>query len=122
MAFRTVVGPWVQVVLLVLGICLGGACSAMSLMSENLGPSTPIPPTVAGQQLSFAGWFHVIWNGGPQYVLIDDQGRWTRLLLDEVLTRPFGGPLAFNRKRVKIVGEKVSAPPGAVRVLSIGFE
>lgn len=43
-------------------------------------------------------------------MLIDDQGRWTRLLLDKDLIRPFGGPLAFNRKRVKIVGERMSVP------------
>jgi hypothetical protein len=64
----------------------------------------------------------VIWNGAPRYVLIDDQGQWHALLLDEMLVRPFGGPLALNRKRVRIVGERVHAPSGGVRILSITLE
>lgn len=28
------------------------------------------------QELSVFGWLHVIWNGGPQYFLVDDQGQW----------------------------------------------
>jgi hypothetical protein len=76
----------------------------------------------APQQVSLAGWFHIIWNGGPRYVLIDAQGRWTELVLDESRMKPLGGPLALNRKRVTIVGERVSAPPGALRVVSIELE
>lgn len=74
------------------------------------------------QEVSLSGWFHIIWNDRARYVLINDQGRSVELLLDEDLARPFGGPRAFNRKRVKIVGERVSMPPGAVRVLAIEFE
>jgi hypothetical protein len=72
--------------------------------------------------VSLSGWFTVIWNDRTRYFLSDDQARWTELLLDEEMLKPFGGPLALNRKRVKIVGERVTAPPGAVRVLSLAFE
>lgn len=88
----------------ILGICLGGVNS------------------VAAQRLSLTGWFHVIWNHQTRYVLIDDRGRSTDLVLDEELLRPFGGPLAFNRRRVRIVGEEVSKAAGRVRVLSIELE
>ena len=74
------------------------------------------------QRLSLSGRFHVIWNGEPRYVLIDDQGQWIELLLDEAAVKPLGGPLSFNRQRVKIEGEKVDAPSGRVRVLSISIE
>jgi hypothetical protein len=111
-----------RVALLVLWLCLEGVGAASPLTLQSSGLSTPIPPAAVGQQLSLSGWFHVIWNGEAQYRLIDDQGRWTELLLDEHLVRPFGGPRAFNRKRVKIVGEKASTPPEAIRVLSIELE
>ena len=95
---------WLRSAVLVVGIGLGGVCLA------------------AEQQVALSGWFHVIWNGGPQFMLIDDQGGSTRLLLDETLARPFGGPLALNRKRVRIVGERLMTSPGAIRVLSVEFE
>jgi hypothetical protein len=73
------------------------------------------------QAVSLSGHFHVIWEnappdptrgavveGGARYVLIDDQGQWIELLLDETLIE--GGPLAFNRKRVRIEGAGVDAP------------
>ncbi len=74
------------------------------------------------QQATVEGWFHIIWYDGPQgsgikgeiYVLIDDQGQEYRLQLDLKLTEPFGGVLALNRKRVRVVVEQ-----GPVRVLSI---
>jgi hypothetical protein len=52
---------------------------------------------------------------------VDDQGQWTRLLLDEAMTRPFGGPLVFSRKRVKVVGVRALGAE-ALCVLSIAFE
>lgn len=87
----------------------------VSVDTQHGNPAEP-------QQVSLEGWFHIIWNGGSRYVLIDTQGQWTELVLDEDRVKPFGGPLALNRKRVKIVGERVSAPPGAVRVLSIELQ
>ena len=107
---------------------LGDESCAMVLAHVSLashGPkpdSQAAPPPAEALQVSLSGWFTVIWNDTTHYFLTDDQGRWTELLLDEQMTKPFGGPLALNRKRVKILGVSVAAPPGAVRVLSIAFE
>ena len=79
-------------------------------------------PLAEAEEVSLSGWFTVIWNDRTRYFLSDDQGLWTELLLEEEMVKPLGGPLAVNRKRVKIVGERVAAPPGAVRVLSLAFD
>lgn len=74
------------------------------------------------EEVSLSGWFTVIWNDRTRYFLIDDQGRSTELLMNEEIAKPLGGLLALNRKRVKIVGERVAESPGTVRVVSITFE
>lgn len=72
--------------------------------------------------MSRSGWFHVIWNGEPEYIIADDQSRSTRLLIAPELLRGVGGPLALNRKRVTIVGELLPGRPDTIRVLSIHLE
>jgi hypothetical protein len=82
------------------------------------------------QQVSLSGWFHVIWydgppgsgTGGATYWLDDDLGQSHQLLIDEKLLKPLGGPLALNGKRVKVIAEVVTTPPGALRVLAIELE
>lgn len=69
--------------------------------------------------LTLSGWFNIIWNHEPRFVLIDDRGVATRLVFDPVLTRPFGGPRGINGKRVTITGEPDVAQPQTVRVLTI---
>lgn len=88
----------------------------------DLGLRFSSSPAAKAEEVSLSGWFTVIWNDRTRYFLTDDQGRWTELVLDEEMAKPFGGPLAFNRKRVKIVGKRGDGPPGAIRVLSIAFE
>jgi hypothetical protein len=94
---------------------------ALGLMASQLA---------GAQQVTLEGWFHIIWYDGPPgsgikgeiYVLIDDQGQEYRLQLDLKLTEPFGGVLALNRKRVKLIVERAPGPLGQqepVRVLSI---
>ncbi len=70
----------------------------------------------SGQQVSLSGWFTTIWgdphprSGGKPleiYVLTDDSGRSTQLLLSEELAQPQGGVLALNRKRVIVEGKWV---------------
>ena len=73
----------------------------------------------AEHRVSLSGWLHIIWNGEPRFILVDDQGLATRVVIDEALTRTFGGPRGLNQKRVTITGERVSEPLEAVRVLSI---
>ena len=77
------------------------------------------PTASAEHRVSLSGWLHIIWNGEPRFILIDDQGVATRVVIDEALTRAFGGPRGLNQKRVTITGERVGDPPEAVRVLSI---
>jgi hypothetical protein len=101
---------------LALGVCLGGASQAASLTRDDPALQSA---SSSEQQVTLFGWFHVIWNGEPKYMLIDDQGRWTRLVLDGT---PTANPLAFNRKRVKAVAVPLVSPAGAMRIVHIGLE
>ena len=76
----------------------------------------------AEPRVSLSGRLHVIRNGELQFILIDDHGVAFRLLIDETLTRAFGGPRGLNQKRLTITGERTGQLPEAVRVLSIELE
>jgi hypothetical protein len=69
--------------------------------------------------ISRAGWFHIVYNGAPLFLLVDDSGAGVRLLLDEQILKPFGGPRALDRKRVTVTATAVA---DALRVLSIRVE
>lgn len=102
-------------------LCLPGV--GMAATGGELGaPCTSAPPAAESQEISLSGWFTVIWNDRTHYYLSDGQGRLTELLLDEETVKSLGGPLALNRKRVKVVGKRAIAPTEAVTVLSIAFE
>jgi len=86
----------------------------------------------SGQPDSATGWFTVLWGDAPDgfsapnpvYLLTDDSGQSTRLLLDEALAAEAGGILALNRKRVQVQGA-ASTAEGAqfdLRVESIALE
>ena len=74
-------------------------------------------PSAATSQTK-RGLLHLLWGDelgsnvaeGPIYLLMDDQGEWTELLLDEELVRPLGGSLALNRKRVVVTGDPDPSP------------
>ena len=73
--------------------------------------------------VSLVGRLHIIWNGEPRFMLVDDQGLAIRLVIEEALTQPFGGPRALDQKRVRIMGERVAgAFAEVVRVVSIERE
>ena len=94
-------------------------CSAQpTIVSTATITPPPQPPTL----VTITGWFTTVWNGGEHYFITDDQGITTRLLLDEEITTPLGGPLALDRKKVTVSGEIVSDPPGALQVLSVRIE
>jgi len=76
----------------------------------------------AERQVSLSGRLHIIWNGEPRFFLIDDRGVAVRLVIDEALTKAFGGPRGLNQRRVTITGERAGELPEAVRVLSIHLE
>ena len=83
----------------------------------------------SGQQAALSGWFTIIWgdpkpgSGGEAieiYMLTDDTGQSTQLLLNEELARPLGGILALNRKRVIIEGKWVR--PTVLETQSVQFD
>lgn len=70
-----------------------------------------------GQISSLSGWFHTVWGDRPpdadepesrstvaRYGLIDDEGQWTDLAMDEATTSVPDGILALNRKPVVLQG------------------
>ena len=72
------------------------------------------------------GWFHVVHVDPPRgqrppaplYGLVDAQGRWTRLVVDEALLRAAGGARALETRRVSVSGDPVpvAAPAPGVSV------
>ena len=73
--------------------------------------------------VSVSGRLHVIWNGEPRFMLIDNDGVAIRLVIDEALTKPLGGIRALDGRRVRITGERLAgAPPETVLVVSIERE
>jgi len=87
-----------------------------------------IPYAVQAQDALLSGWFQVIWadplaganaEPGPRYVVIDDQERWTEIVLDERRVRALGGPLALNHKRVTIAGEWERPVAGSQKGLAV---
>ena len=97
------------------------ACSTGSISPEQPLP-TRAPDGMEDREVHLSGCFQTIWNGDAKYMLIDERGRWTRLLLDPSLTQPLGGPLGLNRKRVKVVGRLATDQEATVRVLIIELE
>lgn len=72
--------------------------------------------------LTLSGWFHIIRNGVPRYMLVDDAGKWVQLLIDDQVLRDVGGPLGLNRKRVRVTGHRSEKTPEAIRVIAINLE
>jgi len=81
-----------------------------------------------GTPFSASGWFNIHWgdapNGAPAspiYILTEDSGRQSRLLLDEALAVPLGGVLALDRRRVTIQGApEVSALANGTTSVQVG--
>ena len=69
---------------------------------------------------SRSGWFHLIFGDAPSgsgvpavsgYMLIDDHGQVTELLIDEQMLRAFGGPRVMNHRRVTVTGQPAVSEP-----------
>lgn len=102
-------------------LCLAFQLPGCTAQQNIESTGTVVSPTKLPNTVTITGWFTTVWNDEPHYSITDDQGQTTRLLLNEELTKPFGGPLELDRKRVTIVGEMTSDSPRTVRVLSIQF-
>jgi M6 family metalloprotease-like protein len=81
--------------------------------------------------LAKAGSFLVLWGDRTpvanlqtklKYFLVDDRGEWTELKLADDFAERLGSPLAFNRKRVRIVGEQMSALDRSIKVRDLALE
>lgn len=90
---------------------IGVALALVLFIPGILAPTTEAKPNDLNRA-TLSGWFSVIWgDGGPgsdtgsqEYLLTDDHGQPTQLLLSDELTQPLGGILALNQKRVVIEG------------------
>ena len=98
---------------------------AIALVRQNRTASVP-PPTKPEPSLlmdldriSLTGWLTIIWNGEPQYLLTDDEGRTTELLINDILIKKLGGPLSLDRTRVTVVGTSLSANQDKIIVLTL---
>jgi len=94
-----------------------------STRTAVLGALVPLlaaAPATA-QQATLTGWLHVLWADGPsgtepageRYVLVDDEGRATELLLAPGGAETTGGVLALNRRRVTVTVERRAGEPAA---------
>jgi hypothetical protein len=72
--------------------------------------------------LTLSGWLHVIWNGEPRFVLIDDRGIAVRVVIDPELARALGGVRSLDRQRVVIAGELVAGNADVIRATAIELE
>lgn len=67
-------------------------------------------PPVAGQQVSYSGWFSIIWGDSEDgkssviYTLTDIKGKRILLQIDEEIAKQLGGVLQFNKKYVTVTG------------------
>ena len=70
---------------------------------------------------TLAGWLHVLYGDAPPgwtpggtsgYVLLDDQGGATELLVPEDVLRAAGGRRALNGRHVSVVGQSLVPSPG----------
>jgi M6 family metalloprotease-like protein len=102
---------------ILLALVMGTALLLASGLASFSGFGPNGPPAAAAQTTppdeTLSGIFSVLW-GDPkpgsgleprvEYSLIDEQGKGTKLELDEEVTRRAGGALALNGKRVSVEG------------------
>jgi M6 family metalloprotease-like protein len=80
-----------------------------------------------GSQVSLTGWLAVVWGDGTpgpisSFILItltDEGGVTTPILLDEPVSRPFGGLLALNHQWVTVRGGWATVPGMASPALQV---
>ncbi|KPK89405.1 MAG: hypothetical protein AMJ88_17615 [Anaerolineae bacterium SM23_ 63] len=83
---------------------------------------SPTPTQTPEGTLTVSGWFTIVWNAETHNFITSDEGHTVEVLLDEQLTKPHGGPLALDRRRVTIVGVILSDAPMILQAQSIARE
>ena len=104
-----------------------GAPSAASdeFLAQTAALSTPTQPYPAPNSestVTLRGWLSIVWNDEPHFFITTENGETVELLLDELLTRPLGGPLALDRSRVVVLAVVTQASPAIFEALSIERE
>ena len=102
----------------------------LSLVFSLLGALAVFAPPVHAQQQALTGWFTFIVADYPSasglvsettYFLTEDSGERYELLIDAELMRPLGGPVALNRKRVAVEGEREAVGSTAIEQFRVDF-
>jgi M6 family metalloprotease-like protein len=110
-------------------IALSLAIGLTACRDETTTPNDDGPATLSRTSpRQLAGWFHTQWGDPPggraaarvRHELIDDRGQAIELALDPGSIAQLGGPLALNRKRVRVEG--VAAAGGRLQVHSIALD
>ena len=100
------------------------------LVFSLLGALAVFTPPVHAQHQTLTGWFTFIVADYPSasglvsettYFLTEDSGERYELLIDADLMRPLGGPVALNRKRVTVEGEREAVGPTAIQQFRVDF-
>ncbi|HYJ81034.1 MAG TPA: putative Ig domain-containing protein [Longimicrobiaceae bacterium] len=89
--------------------------AVLALGALALGAYAAVPARVDDEVRS--GWFHIVWQtrgldnqlADVNYLLVDERGRSTRLVVDARDAEPFGGVLKLNGRRVTATGELLTA-------------
>ena len=81
-----------------------------------------LPAPTSESTVTLRGWLSIVWNDQPHFFITDDNGETVEVLLDEVLTRPLGGPLSLDRSRVVVLAVVTQGSPGLFQALWIERE
>jgi len=95
---------------LVVGLTLGALLGGLARTADSQPLNKPVS--------SLSGWFHTVWGDRPpdageptashgvaRYGLVDHEGAWTDLTVDEETMSSLGGLLTFNRQPVVLGGD-----------------
>lgn len=123
---RAAVGT-LAAIIAILGILGMAACrpAATPAGGAREMPAADVAPEAApaaAASVTLTGWFQTVWGDAPHYLVVDDAGRSTELLLSAEIAQPLGGARALDRKKVKVTGTRSSPPPGALRVSAIQLD
>src|SRR6266849_5746014 len=113
--------------LLVLALAMVGSAVADahdgSAHSSGLSEAAQLSTVSSGGGTgTLTGWLHVLYGDAPPgwspggtsgYVLLDDQGQATELLVPEDVLRAAGGRRAVNGRHMTVVGQSLVPSPGA---------
>jgi hypothetical protein len=94
------------------------ACSTAEHPSPDAGAAGPAP-TVAQGTDSLAGWFHVVWGDGEEYLLVTGGGETVRLVLEPSVRDSVPDPLTLDRRPVSVLGRRDPERPEVMRVSHI---